>query len=385
MKLTEEEEFILKGGQGKGLQRALNTLVRYGKAFGADRLVDIQSGHLAGSFGAFPYRTYYDILETLVSEGLQVKVKTTVNPRPIDEPGIFDRVVTRKQPFLEASLEKLGVTPNYSCVCYDKDNVPGVGDILGWAESSAVQFANSALGARTNRNSVAVDVCSAVLGKTPLFGYLLDENRRGQVLVKVDAKKIDFPALGYLLGQRVVGRVPVIEHIECTRDDLKNMGAAMAASGAVALFHVEGVTPEASDLNQIFDREPEEVMTITQSELDALRSFKNSRPEMVVFGCPHMTLKEVQEIGERFRGRKVKLPTYFCMIPRVKDEIRETGLYDDLKDAGVRVTSQCPVATWTIKAIGRKTILSNSAKLYYYLHKSEYGTTEDCLRFAGAA
>ncbi len=385
MKLSPEEEDILQGKQGEGLRRALKTLIRYGEVFGADRLVEIESAHLAGSFGLFLYPTYYDVLRLMVADGLKVKVPTTVNPRPIDEPKFLERLTLSKQGFLEESLAKLGVIPNYSCVCYDEENIPSPGTIIAWAESSAVQFANSALGARTNRNSVAIDLCSAVTGRTPHFGYILDENRRGQVLVKVKAKNIDFPALGYLIGKKVVNRVPVIEHLECSRDDLKNMGAAMAASGAVALFHVEGITPEAPSLKEIFDREPEAVITITGDDLDSLRSFKNANPEMVVFGCPQMTMREVKAIGECFRGKSVKLPTYFCVIPRVKEELKGTELYNDLIQAGVRIRSQCPVATWTVKFIGRKTILSNSAKLYYYLHKSEYGTTEDCLRFSGVS
>jgi len=385
MNLSSEEKEILAGKQGKALELALKTLVRYGEAFDADRLVEIKSAHLAGSFGAFIYRTYYQVLRVMVEEGLKVKVPTTLNPRPIEHPKFLDRLMLNQQAFLEQSLAKLGVIPNYSCVCYDRENIPAPGAIIAWAESSAVQFANSVLGARTNRNSVTIDICSAVTGKTPNFGYLLEKNRRGQVLVKVKAKKIDFPALGYLIGKKVVNRVPVLEHLECSRDDLKNLGAAMAASGAVALFHIEGVTPEAPSLKEIFDREPEQTITITEDELGSLRSFEKNAPEMVVFGCPHLTLNEVKAIGEHYRGKKVKLPTYFCVIPRVKEELQGTELDQDLQKAGVRVTTQCPLATWTIRVLGRKTILTNSGKLYYYLDKSEYGATEDCLRFSGAS
>ncbi len=385
MNLTAEEKGILQGAQGKGMQLALSTLVRYGEAFAADRMVEIHSAHLAGSFGAFIYRTYYDAIRLMVKEGLKVKVPATLNPRPLEKIKFLDRIMISQQGFLEASLAKLGVTPNYSCVCYDRENIPPQGAMLAWAESSAVQFANSVLGARTNRNSVTIDLCSAVTGKTPRFGYLLDQNRRGQVLVKVKAKKIDFPALGFLLGKKVVNRVPVLEHLECTRDDLKNMGAAMAASGAVALFHIEGVTPEAPTMKDIFDREPDEIITITEEELASLRSFEKSKPEMVVFGCPHLTMSEVKTLGEFYRGKQVKLPTYFCMIPRVRQELGGTDLLRDLEAAGVRVTAQCPLAAWTIRALGRKTILTNSGKLYYYLHKSEYGATEDCLKFSGVS
>ena len=384
MKLSPEEQEILAGKQGKALQLALRTLVRYGEAFGADCLVDIQSAHLAGSFGVFVYRAYYDILDIMVSEGLKVKVPTTLNPRPLENITLLNRLLVSKQEFLEDHMKKLGVIPNYSCVCYDQENTPAAGTIMAWAESSAVQFANSVLGARTNRNSVALDICSAVLGKTPNFGYLLDQNRRGQVLVKVAAKKIDFPALGYLLGKKVVNRVPVLEHLDCSRDDLKNMGAAMAASGAVAMFHVEGLTPEAMTMKDAFDHAPAETITITESEMDSLRSFEKSKPDAVVFGCPHLTRAEVEQLAGRLQGKKVKMPTYMCMIPRVKDELQGTQVMRGLIEAGVTVTSECPLAAWTVRSFGRKNILTNSGKLYYYFANAEYGATEDCLKFCGA-
>jgi hypothetical protein len=385
MKLNSEEQEILAGKRGKALQLALRSLVSYGEAFGADRLVEIKSAHMAGSFGALIYKTYYSMLDLMAGEGLKVKVPTTVNPRALEKIRRLDRIMISKQEFLEDRLAKLGVTPNFSCVCYDKENTPAAGSILAWAESSAVQFANSVLGARTNRNSVAIDLCSAVLGKTPNFGLLLDKNRRGQVLVKVQAKKIDFPALGFLIGKKAVNRVPVVEHLECSRDDLKNMGAAMAAAGAVAMFHIEGVTPEAASMKDVFDGPPKETITISETELASLRSFEKSQPQMVVFGCPQLTRAEVEAIGARFKGKKVKMRTYFCVIPRVKEELRGSEILRDLEEAGVTVTIECPLAAWTVRAIGRKTILTNSGKLYYYLHKSEYGTTEDCLRFSGAS
>lgn len=384
MKLSPEEQEILAGKKGRALQLALQTLVRYGEAFGADRLVEIQSSHLAGSFGVFVYRAYYEILDVMVKEGLRVKVPTTLNPRPLGEIGLLNRLMISKQEFLEEHMDKLGVIPNYSCVCYDQENTPAPGTILAWAESSAVQFANSVLGARTNRNSVALDVCSAVTGKTPNFGYLLDQNRRGQVLVKVQAKKIDFPALGYLLGKKVVNRVPVIEHLDCTRDDLKNMGAAMAASGAVAMFHVEGLTPEALTMKDAFDHGPVETITITEQEMASLRSFEKSIPDAVVFGCPHLTRAEVEDLGSRFQGRKVKLATHFCVIPRVKEELKGAAVMRGLEEAGVTVTAECPLAAWTVRRFGRTKILTNSGKLYYYFGNAEYGATDDCLKVCGA-
>ena len=304
MKLSAEQESVLRGEAGPGLARCLLTLVQYGSAFGAPRLVPIKSGHLAGTFGAFVYKSYYQVLERLAAEGLKVKVPTTMNPQPGQEVSLANRLVFSRQPFLRRTLEGMGVTPNYSCVCYEGANVPDRGDVLAWAESSAVQFANSVLGARTNRNSILIDLASALTGWTPEFGYLLDENRRGRLLIKLNLTSMDAPALGYLLGQRVVNRVPVLEHYPFTRAELKNMGGAMAASGAVALFHVEGLTPEAPDLKTAFDGEPAETMEITQADLDSLRS-RDLSADLVALGCPQMTLTEAEDLAPAFAGRLV--------------------------------------------------------------------------------
>ena len=165
-------------------------------------------------------------------------------------------MVFRAQRRHEEQLEALGVTPNYSCVSYLYQNVPRFGEILGWAESSAVIWANSVAGARTNRNSIMMDVCQAVTGLTPEFGYLRDEHRRGQLLVRLDVQRMDAAALGFLVGRLAVDRVPVLEHWPFTQAELKNMGAAMASSGAVTMYHVIGVTPEARDAAMAFGGRP---------------------------------------------------------------------------------------------------------------------------------
>ena len=386
MKLTDEEQAILAEKQGEAMKLALRTLVRYGEAFGADSLVPITSAHLAGSFAVIMYKTYYRALKMMKREGLKVKALTTVNPWPAENPNLVNRITFGRQKFLDEHLAALGVTRNWSCVCYDRENIPAKGAIVAWAESSAIQFANSALGARTNRNSVMIDLCSAILGKTPRFGYLLDQNRRASVLVKVAAKKPDVSALGFLLGQKLVGKVPVIEHLDLSRDDLKNMGAAMAAAGGVALFHVEGVTPEAPTLKDALQgKEPEEIITITEAELKGLRSFAGKKIDLVIFGCPQLALAEAQAIGEHYVGKRVTKPVIFCVIPRVKEKLKTTPLYGKLLEAGVQVKAECPLAAWTVQLPPRKRILTNSGKCFYYLEGTEYGTTEDCLRTSGVS
>lgn len=382
MLLNQEQERIISGSEGKALGLALRTLVEYGKVFGAKRLVPIKSAHIAGTFGIIRFKSFYSILKQMVDEGLQVRVPTTVNPRPGREFSIQNRVAFFHQKNLERTLEKLGVIENYSCVCYDEKNIPSPGDIVAWAESSAVQYANSVLGARTNRNSLLIDVCSAVTGYTPEFGYLLDENRRGRLIVRLKIRKMDASALGYLLGKLVVDMVPVVEHYDFSKVDLKNMGGAMAASGAVALFHVEGITPEAPSFAAVFDGKPPKEITITQDMIDELR-YKGP-VDMVIFGCPQMTFDEIMELAPRFVGRKVKKPTIFFMVPAAFERFMETDLYTKVKDAGVRMETCCPVSALTaLQGMYKKKILTASGKTYYYLDGSLYGTVEDCLKACG--
>jgi hypothetical protein len=384
MLLDGEQQAVLDGEAGRALGKAMEALVAYGDAFAARRLVPIKSAHLAGTFGATPFTAYYSVLARLVAEGATCRVPTTLNPRPGRAFSLVNRLAFRKQAELEAYLSALGVIPNYSCVCYEEANVPGRGDVLAWAESSAVQFANSVLGARTNRNSALIDLCSALTGLTPEFGYLLDENRRGQVLVKLDIDRMDAAALGYVIGQRVVDKVPVLEHHEFSWIDLKNMGAAMAAAGAVALFHVEGLTPEAPDLKSAFDGQPSATITVTQQDLDAIRTAEPNVADMVVFGCPQMTLEEASRLSEHFTGRRVRKRTMFCLIPAAKKRFEATGACRKVCEAGVCVTDCCPLAALNTR-LGARRVLTSSAKCFYYLAGAEYGTLDDCLTACGAA
>jgi predicted aconitase len=309
-------------------------------------------------------------------------VPTTLNPRPGHSLNTINRILFSRQSKIDRMEQALGVTPNYSCVCYEGANVPQQGDVVGWAESSAVQFANSVLGARTNRNSVLIDVCTAVTGVTPEFGYLLDENRRGRILVRLEIGRMDASALGYIIGQRAVDRVPVIEHHPFSRIELKNMGGAMAAAGAVAMFHVEGLTPEAPDQKSVFDGEPEETITITQHDLDRLRATNAERANLVVFGCPQMTYEEAEELAGAFAGRRSRKPVWFCLIPEARERFVRSAAGREALEAGVEVYDHCPLAALTLR-LGKRYVFTTSGKLYYYLSGSHYGNKEDCLRVCG--
>ena len=359
MKLEPEQEDILAGEKGSALANALKTLVQYGTAFGAKKLIPIKSSHLVGTFGVGSYKSYYHILSQLVNDKITCKVPTTLNPRPGHQLNLINRIAFSKQKQLDRLLSDIGAIPNYSCVCYDDANVPNFGDRISWAESSAVQYANSVLGARTNRNSMLIDLCSAVTGLAPEFGYMLDENRRGEILVKLNIEKMDASALGFIIGQKVVDKVPVIENYDFTAVELKNMGGAMAAAGGVALFHVEGKTPEAPDLATVFDKDPIQVLTVSQQDLDALRDKDPKPADLVVFGCPQMTYDEAMELGKWFAGKKTKRPVWFCLVPKAYEAFIQTDRYQKIIAAGVSVYDFCPTAALT-PTTGKKKVLTAS-------------------------
>ena len=382
MKLTDEQDSILRGDSGQAMAQAMETIIKYGEAFEAAHLTPIVSGHLAGTFGVSILKTYYEIIDKLASEGARFRVPVTMNPRPGESLNLINRAIFRKQAHLDRQLLKLGATPNYSCVCYQESNVPARGDILAWAESSAVVWANSVIGARTNRNSVLIDICSALTGFTPEFGYLKDANRKGSLLIKHNIKQMDAPALGYLIGQLSVDRVPVIEHYPFSDEELKNMGGAMAASGGVAMFHIEGLTPEAPDIKTAFNGDPPETITIDQADIDRLRAPNPNACDLVVFGCPQMTYEEAMQIAPHFQRTSLKKRVWFCMVPADLEKMKTTDTYAKLIDAGVTFHSFCPTIALTLRLKNRN-VLTNSGKMHYYLAGAEYGNMEDCIRAAG--
>jgi len=386
MNLTEDQQAKLNGADGPVMARCMQTIVRYGRAFNAPRLVPIKSAHLTGSFKIFFYSAYYEIVNELVQAGIRVKVPTTLNPRPGYRYAPQNRFIFRGQRRHEEQLEALGVTPNYSCVCYEYSNTPKFGDVLGWAESSAIIWANSVIGARSNRNSIMVDICQAVTGLTPEFGFLLDENRYGEVLVELDIDNMDANALGFLLGRSLNDRVPVLTHYPFSRAELKNLGAAMAASGGVTMYHVIGLTPEAADFEMAFGgHQPKEHLKITQDDLDALRDKDEQQDAGVIaFGCPQMTMEEAMEIGRHFVGKRVRKPVLFHMIPQAAKEFSQTQLYRQVLDAGVRIHQHCPLAGMSLRISRRhRNVLTSSGKLHYYLEGTRYANIEDVLREAG--
>lgn len=387
MALTPEQTAIRAGSEGPVMARCMETLVRYGEAFGAPRLVPIRSAHLTGSFKIFFYTAYYKLVSELVEAGIKVKVPTTLNPRPGYDYRPQNRILFRSQSWHEEQLEALGVTPNYSCVCYAYDNIPEFGDRLGWAESSAIIYANSVIGARSNRNAIMIDICHAVTGLAPEFGFLLDENRKADLHIRLEIERMDAAALGFLIGKIAMDRTPVLDYWPFTPAELKNMGAAMASTGGVTLFHVAGLTPEAPDVEAVTGGRAIETHTITQADLDALKASRQMQKEsaVIAFGCPQMTLEEALEVGRHFAGRTLKKPVLFHLVPGAYDAFIATETGQACLDAGIEVLQHCPLAALSLRiGIGKQQVLTPSGKLHYYLEGAKYADMADILELTGA-
>ena len=321
MILTKEQQAILDGEKGETLAKVMKTLVMYGEAFGAEKLVPITSkyNHLVTSFGLKVMAPVYDLMQQILDAGVASGQKFSVDPRPLDKnvPAnflqnlVFNKFMYSKQEFYEGQLDKLGLMDKdaFTCACYmdEVGNTPKEGDILSWAESSAVVYANSVLGARCNRNSGIIDIMGSIVGYVPYFGLLTDEGRRATWVVKINtSKKPEAQLLGSAIGMKVMEDVPYIVGLDswlgeeltdaaCTY--LKDFGAATASNGAVGLYHIAGLTPEAVELGESLITEGAREYVIDDAELERVKNaypvvWKNpdATPKLCFVGCPHLSL-----------------------------------------------------------------------------------------------
>ena len=315
MLLTRDEESVLAGEKGEGLRTAMELLVALGDIYDAEELVPISSAHLSG----VSYKTIgeggIEFLERL-SKDAKVCVPTTLNPAGMDrqkwkEMGISPRFADRQLHIID-QYERLGVNTDCSCTPYLGTNIPQKVQTLAWAESNALSFANSVIGARTNREGGPGALAAAIVGKTPRYGLHLDENRAPAIFVSVELDKVDYSLLGQAVGSAVGGRVPYFRGIRPTVDQLKTLAAAMAAAGSVALFHVEGVTPEAG----IHDLKGLDRLAVGKREVEAARNkFETGKdPELIALGCPHLSVEEIRDLASKLRGkhRKGDAEVWFC-------------------------------------------------------------------------
>jgi len=416
MQLTPEQQEILDGKQGAVLAKVMKTMVRYGEVFGATKLVPVTGAHnhLVTSFGLKALGPVYAIMDQLIEAGAISKQTFSVDPRPIDKnvPSnflldfIFNNFMYSRQDFYEGQLNKLGLMDKdaFSCTCYMEQmgNVPQKGDVLSWAESSAVVYANSVLGARCNRNSGIIDIMGSVVGYVPYFGLLTDEGRKATWIVEVETtKKPEAQLLGSAIGMKVMEAVPYIKGLDQwignTLDDaactyLKDMGAATASNGAVGLYHVDGLTPEAVELGESLIAEGAQVYVIDDAELQRIYDSypviwkkKDAKPKLCFMGCPHMSLQQLKdwtdkvEQGLKESGKsKVVIPTVFTASPAVLKEFEKTPYAGRLKATGVITSYICPLMYMNNPLAGKMPVITSSNKLRTYT-TARYYTDDEIL------
>jgi len=372
IKLTDEQQRMLDGTAGEVAQRLMRLLVRLGQVYGADRMVQISSAQISG----VSYKSIGDpgleFLEDVACKGVRVQVQTTLNPAGMDLEDWrslgFPADFAERQQRIIAAFESMGVVPTATCTPYLAGNRPGRGDHIAWAESSAVSFANSVLGAYTNREGGPSALAAAVCGCTPLHGLHLLENRRPTIRIAVEVElgsRADFGALGIHVGRLVRDGIPYFTGLRAHVDQLKALGAAMAASGAVALYHVEGLTPEA-DQHEV-DTVP--TLTVTREEIDEAYRRLNTggRPDLVCLGCPHASLDEIAEVADRLQGRRVSTPLWVCTSRAVRNSAAELGLVEVIEQAGGRVVADTCMVVAPMERMGVGTTAVDSGKAAHYL------------------
>lgn len=416
MQLTQEQQQILSGSQGETMAKVMETLVRYGELYNADSMIPVTGkyNHLVTSFGLKALTPVYELMDQLIETGALSKTKFSVDPRPLDKnvPSnflqdiIFKHFMYTKQAFYEDQLEKLGLMEKdaFTCTCYmdEVGNTPEKGDILSWSESSAVVYANSVLAARCNRNSGIIDLMGAICGFVPRFGLLTDEGRKAKWVVEIrTSKKPEAQLLGSAIGMKVMEDVPYIKGLDQwlgTLDDnakayLKDMGAATASNGAVGLYHVAGITPEAVEQGENLILPDAKVYIIDDAELQRVYDSypivwknKDAEPKLCFMGCPHMSLHQLIDWTDRVErelkvsgNKKVVIPTVFMAAPAVIAKFNETPYASRLKATGVILSYICPLMYMNNPLSTKMPVITSSNKLRTYT-SARYYTDDEILQ-----
>lgn len=414
MLLTKEQQDLLDGAKGETMAKVMKTLVMYGETFGAEKMVPVTSeyGHTVISFGLGILKPVYALYEELLNTGAVSKQAFSVDPRPIDKKNVpanliqnivFD-VMYSQQKNYEEQLKKFGVMNDdaYTCTCYlpQVGNTPKRGDVLSWAESSAVVYANSVLGARCNRNSGILEMMGSIAGCVPEFGLLTDEGRKADWIVELKTTKLpDAQLFGSAVGMKVLDKVPYVKGLDqylgtelndkaCTY--LKDFGAATASNGSVGLYHIENLTPEAVDYGEKLIRDGAPVYVVDDAEIERVKNSypviwknKDAKPKLCFVGCPHMTIAQLEqwttdvEEGLKKAGRqKVAIKTVFTSSPAVIKAFEKTEYAARLKATGVTVSYICPLMYMNNPLCKTMPVITSSNKLRTYSSARFYPEAE---------
>jgi len=392
MNLTKQEQAMLEGKEGFAVKKSMEILVALGEIFGAESLIEVGSVQVAGVSYHNLGDAGLEFLDELAKDG-RVKVLTTLNPAGMDledwqQLGISPEFA-EKQYLVIKAFERMGILVSCTCTPYLIGNLPLFGEHLAWSESSAVTFANSVIGAKTNREGGPSALAAAFVGKTPCYGLHLDENRVPEIHVRVKAnlaKLSDWGALGYAIGKKAENKIPYITGIKkADLDELKSFCASVVTYGAKPLFYIKGITPASEQQNQ-----PKESLTIEAADIKNAYDNINDQVtdiELVCVGCPHCSIKEISEITELIKGKKVAAGTEFWVATSrsAKQLADKRGYTSVIEAAGGKFACDTCMAVAPLK--GRfKSLATTSAKGCFYsrqnLMKTKMGSMEECVEAA---
>lgn len=404
MKLTPEEEKMLEGKMGYPAQKGMEILYQLGEIYGAEKMIHVENVHMPGSSVVVAGNAGTKFVEQMAEKQGVFKTMTTLNTSAIDfekwqqlgfEPATHDQQVR-----LTTAYAKMGALPCHSCTPYLIGNTPRIGEHVAWGESSAIAFVNSILGARTNREGGPSAIAAALTGRVPAYGFHLKENRYGNYLVNVTIplnEVVDYGSLGYFVGKIVQSKVPVFTGIpqNVSMDELKMLGAALASSGSVALFHIVGITPEAPTLADAFGpNQPEQTIEFGEQQLREARQSLNKNVgqevSMVVLGCPHLSISELKEVAKKLVNKKIKDGVRLWIITAQPNKAyaERCGFAEIIRAAGGELVSDtCPILAPMAEVRAKfpiASIATNSAKLAHYAPgqwalPTHYGTLDQCI------
>jgi predicted aconitase len=407
MKLTEREQAMLDGAEGWPVQKGMEILCQMGELYGAEKMLPVRNVHMVNASVYLAGNAAVKLAEKMLAEGARFKTDTTLNPASVDldrwkEYGFTENIYLQQKHLTEL-FRKMGAIPVHCCSPYLVGQVPRFGEHCCWGESSAVIYANSVIGARTNRNGGPAGLAASLTGVAPAYGYHLTENRYGQILVEVEAKMdeiSDYGILGFYVGELVSDGVPVFTGLpsDVSHDALKQLGSALATTGAVALFHVEGVTPEAPTLAAAMGSgKPERIIKVTGHEMretaEKLKANIKDGFSLVFVGCPHASIQEIEQIARLLEGKKIKDGMEFWVQTGqpIKALAERCGLASIIEDAGAWVICDtCPSHAFLPELREKKrykAMATNSPKMAHYgwdmgkLPTAVYGV-EDCVKIA---
>lgn len=413
MILTKEQQAVMDGAKGETMAKVMKTLVMYGEAFNAEKMVPVTSkyGHTVISFGIGVMQPVYELYDTLLQANAVSLQKFSADPRPLDKnvPSSFLQDIVFKfmysqQDRYEDQLRKFGLMDEdaYTCACYlpEVGNTPKRGEVLSWAESSAVIYANSVLGARCNRNSGIIELMGSIAGCVPEFGFVTDDGRKADWVVEIKTEKLpEAQLLGSAIGMKVMEKVPYIKGLnkflgtelnDTNCAYLKDFGAACASNGAVGLYHIEDLTPEAKDEGEKLLRSNAPVYVIDDAELARVKNsypciWKNldAKPKLCFMGCPQMTLQQLKSWTVRVEAalkaagnKKVLIPTVFTAAPGVIKAFKQTAYAERLTATGVVLSYICPLMYMNNPLSKKMPVITSSNKLRTYTSARFYTDDE---------